>query len=173
MQFPPQAEKEVAVETGELVAAMHAHMAAQAEGDLQRGAVAAGTAVMHDQLSLRQTHLAAAIAAEHLFAMAAEKTFGMPAAIIATATEAVRDQLGAAARAAPPGGLFRHRGRRRHASLPCLVSESTRIHWSGSPLSTAATGEPIQALRKASEGEGSGKAGATASIAESRTNTSS
>ena len=43
MRFAPQAEKEVAVETGELVAAMHADMAAQAEGDLQRGTIAPGT----------------------------------------------------------------------------------------------------------------------------------
>ena len=40
MRFAPQAEKEVAVETGELAAAMHADMAAQAEGDLQGSLVA-------------------------------------------------------------------------------------------------------------------------------------
>src|ERR1035441_5294039 len=134
MQFPPQAEKEVAVETGELVAAMHADMAAQAEGDLQRGAVAAGTAAMHDQPGSRQTRLAATVARERGFAMAAEVPFGMPAAVIAAAAEAAGEEFGAAAGSAPPGRLFRRRRWRRghHASLPGPVPGSTRLHSSGS-----------------------------------------
>ena len=168
MRFPPQAEKEVAVETGELAAAMDPHVAAEAQSNAQRRPVAAGTAVMHDQPGSRQTQLAAAVAAEHLFAMAAEATFGMPAAVIAAAAEPAGEEFGAAAGPAPPGGLFRHPGRRHHASLPCQFPESTRIHSSGSPLSTpAAARELISAARRPSEGEATEKAGATASIAES------
>src|SRR5664279_5403567 len=118
MRFAPQAEKEVRVETGELAAALHADVAAQTEGDLPRETVAAGTAARRHQPGLRQTQLAAAVSAEHVYPMAAEVPFGMPVAVIATAAEPARHQLGAAAGPAPPGGL-----------RPVACSQSSVLRW--------------------------------------------
>lgn len=87
MHFAPQTEKQLAVKTGQLLATMHPDMAAQAESNVQRGAVRAGPAVMDHKLLLGQTHLAAAIASEHVFPMAAEMLFGAPAPVIATAAK--------------------------------------------------------------------------------------
>jgi hypothetical protein len=109
MQLAPQPEKEFRVNARELVAVMDPHVAAEAQGDVQCRVVAAGTAVMHHQPGLRQTQLAAAVAAEHLFPMAAEKTFGMPAPVIATPAAAAGEEFGTATGPAPPGGLFRRR----------------------------------------------------------------
>src|SRR5947209_19434079 len=130
MLFLPQTEEQLLVVPRQLIAAMHTHMAAPTERNLQGGFVRSRPAVMHHQTVERQTDLAAAIPDEHPFAVAAEEGVRAAAPIVTTPAPAAGEDGTTAARPAAPGGLG-------HApsSLP---RGRTWIRCSGTPASTAA-----------------------------------
>src|SRR3954469_3172115 len=115
---------------------MDAHVATAAEGDLQRGFVAAGPAVVHDQALQRETDLTAAVARQHDVPETAEEEVRAAVPVITAAAPAAREHGTTAASPAAPGGLSHTR-----SSLPC---GRTWIRWSGTPASSAAPSSSSQ-----------------------------
>jgi hypothetical protein len=105
MLFPPELQKQVRVKSRERVPAMNRDVAATAEGDVQGRAILAGLPVMDEQVRIRKAELAAAIAGENAFPLAAEKAERVPAPVIAGAAQALGEEGVTAAGAAPKNGL--------------------------------------------------------------------
>src|SRR4051812_19578127 len=114
MLLAPEPEEEFSVLPRQLVAAMDAHMATAAEGDLQRGFVPARAAVVHDQALERQTDLTAAVARQHDFPETAEEERRAAAPVITVPAQAAREHGNTAASPATPGRLSHV-----SSSLPC------------------------------------------------------
>ena len=129
MHFPPQTEKEVRIESRQLVSPMDAGMTAPAERDVDRRPVHAGPAVVHDQRlrdqpRVGETGLATTIAREDGVAVSGKVKGGAAAPVITGAAVAAGDQRGAATGPAPPGRLpFPRRSR-----FPALVAGPVSEH---------------------------------------------
>jgi hypothetical protein len=120
MLFPPELQEEFGVKAGERVPAMDGDMAAPAQGNVQRRAILAGVPMVHQQVRVRQTQLATAIAGEDSFPLPGKKPDGVPAPVVAGAAQPLGHQRLAAAGTTPPGRL-RPAARSQSSVLRCSV----------------------------------------------------
>lgn len=93
MDFLPEPKEQIGVDAGELLAAVDAHVTAEAQRNVQRPFVHTGAAMMHHQARVAdfagfgQTGLAAAVSRENGVPQAAETELRVAATIVAGAAE--------------------------------------------------------------------------------------